>query len=89
MKLPRIEFDDSADCLEGVEIWGTGIVTDRGDSLPEGEPDSPRPNPRAKPEAVISFLGPLEGEIGDGLELLGGVAAKLVEKNALDRELGV
>jgi hypothetical protein len=70
---------------------------------PASEPrPNPFPNPSANPEAVMFFLSPecvigfernsAVGELAktgdaDGLALLGGVAAKLVEKKALDLEL--
>jgi hypothetical protein len=84
------------------ETGVTGMVTDRTPSFPTGDPEvppRPNPSPRANPEAVIPFLDPIPasspvGVVGEskteeanGLELLGGVAAKLVEKKALDLEL--
>jgi len=73
---------------------GTGMVTERGLSLcPNPRPctalDLPRPN--GIPDEIISFPvreGEVEGwERRGGLGARGGVAAKLVEKKALDREL--
>ena len=73
---------------------GTGMVTERGLSLfPGPRPcialDLPRPN--GIPDETISFparVGEVDGcERRGGLGARGGVAAKLVEKKALDREL--